>query len=166
MLSFDDSRWENLKAGYRKPIDLRPLLRELESGDDPQSTWRKIWNELHHQGDVGEGSFVAIPHLVRIHQQRGVVDWNTYAIAATVELARAEHGNPDVPPWAREAYDDALVELGRLGLVELPRSRDKETTRSILGLLAVIHGARVYGRVLIEFTEDEIEELENVVSSR
>jgi hypothetical protein len=52
-------------------------------------------------GDVGEGSFVAIPHPVRIHRQRQVVDWNTYALAATVELARGVKTNPDVPEWAR-----------------------------------------------------------------
>ncbi len=160
MLSFDDWRWQSLQAGYRTPVDLRPLLRQLELGDDPESTWRRIWEELYHQGDVGEGSFVAIPHFVRIHRQRQVVDWNTYAITATVELARGERGNPDVPQWARESYEDALRELGRLALDELPRARDKEAVRSILALLAIVHGARVHGRVLIEFSEDEILELE------
>ena len=160
MLSFDDSRWERLQAGYRTPVDLRLLLRRLESGDDTQSTWHQIWGELYHQGDVGEGSFVAIPHLVRIHRQRNAVDWNTYAIAATVELARGTRGNPDVPQWARESYEDALRELGRLGLEELPRASDKEAIRSILALLAIVHGARVHGRVLVEFSEDEVLELE------
>ena len=160
MLSFEDKRWEGLKAGYRIPVDLRPLLRDLESGNDLESTWHAIWQELYHQGDVGEGSFVVIPHLVRIHRLRGVVDWNTYGIAAAVELVRGEHGNPDVPNWAREAYDDALRELGRLGLEELPRAQNKETVRSILALLAIVHGCRTYGHILLEFGEDEVLELE------
>jgi hypothetical protein len=160
MLSFDDSRWESLAAGYRIPIDLRPLLRQLESGDNPQSDWDAVWQELYHQGDVGEGSFVAIPHLVRIHRTRGVVDWNTYAIAATVELARGVGSNPDVPQWARESYEEALRELARLGLQELPVARDREAIRSILALLAIAYGARTYGRILATFTEDEVLELE------
>jgi hypothetical protein len=132
----------------------------LEIGDDPDAAWHAIWGELYHQGDIGEGSFVAVPHLVRIHGQRNVVDWNTYAIAATIELARGVNGNPDVPPWAQEAYDLALQDLGRLGLDELPRAVNRDATRSILALLAIIHGARVYGRILNEFAEEEILELE------
>ena len=160
MLSLDDPRWELLKAGYRRPVDLRPLIRRLESGENRESTWQDIWQELYHQGDVGEGSFVAIPHLVRIHRKRSVVDWNTYAIAATVELARAADGNPDVPTWARDAYEGALRELGQVALEELPRAGDPATVQSILGLLAIVHGARTYGRILVEFTEDEVLELE------
>jgi hypothetical protein len=160
MLSFEDRRWKGLRAGYRTPIDLRPLLRSLESGDDPGSTWHELWQELYHQGDVGEGSFAAVPHLVRIHRQRGVADWNTYALTATIELARGQKGNPDVPDWARDAYDQALRDLVQIGLEELPRCSDQEGVRSILAILAIVYGARTYGRVLIEFTEDEVLELE------
>jgi hypothetical protein len=165
VLSFDDRRWETLKAGYRVPIDLRPLLRRLESAADVSPAWHEIWEELYHQGDVDEGSFAAIPHLVRIHRQRGVVDWNTYNLTAVVDLARGTGRNPDVPDWTREPYENALRELGRLGLEELPRARDPEAVQSILGLLAIVHGARTYGRILSEFTEDELLELEKMASS-
>jgi hypothetical protein len=160
MLNFDDKRWEKLEAGYRTPVDLRLLLQELESGRDRDSAWKNIWNELYHQGDVGEGSFVAIPHLVRIHRKQGSSDWNPYAIAAIIELARGVRGNPDIPVWSRDAYDEALRELAHLGLEELPRARDRETVRAILGLLAIVYGARTYGRLLVDFSEDEIEQLE------
>jgi hypothetical protein len=162
MLNFDDRRWDGLKAGYRIPIDLRPLLQSLEAGRDAKATWDGLWEALHHQGDVGEGSFVAVPHLVRIHRQQGIIDWNTYALVATIELARGRGGNPEVPDWSREAYDKALRELGELGLQELPRTSDKETVRAILGILAIVHGARTYGRILIEVTEDEVLELEKL----
>jgi hypothetical protein len=99
MLSFEDPRWTGLKAGYRTPIDLRPLLQRLESDRDPKEAWHQLWEQLYHQGDVGEGSFAAVPHLVRIHRLRGIADWNTYAIAATIELSRGKDGNPDVPDW-------------------------------------------------------------------
>ena len=160
MLSFEDSRWKELKAGYRTPIDLRPLLQRLESDRDAKATWDEIWQELYHQGDIGEGSLVAVPHLVRIHRQRGVPDWNTYALAAAIELARGQDGNPDVPDWSREAYDQALRDLAQIGFEDLPRAADQETVRSILAILAIVHGARTYGRILVEFTEDEVLELE------
>lgn len=44
MLSFDDPRWPGLTAGYRTPVDLRPLLRRLESATDPP--WDALWPEL------------------------------------------------------------------------------------------------------------------------
>ena len=160
MLSFEDPRWTELKAGYRVAIDLRPPLQRLESDRDPKQAWDELWQELYHQGDIGEGSFVAVPHLVRIHQLRGIADWNTYALVATIELARGREGNPDVPAWARESYDVALRELAQLGLKELSRASDQEAVRSILGLVALVHGARTYGRILVELTEDEILELE------
>jgi hypothetical protein len=160
MLRFEDPRWKELKAGYRVPVDLRPLLRRLEEDGDAKATWHELWQELYHQGDIGEGSLVAVPHLVRIYGRRGIPDWNTYAVVATLELARAKDGNPDVPDWSRDAYDQALRELTQLGLNELPHAADKETVRSILGLLAIVYGARTYDRVLVEFTEDEVLELE------
>ena len=72
--------------------------------------------------------------------------------------------NPDVPDWARESYQNALRELGRLGLEELPRTSDPQAVQSILGLLAIVHGARTYGRILSELTEDEVLELEKMAS--
>jgi hypothetical protein len=160
MLSFADPRWPRLTAGYRIPVDLRPLLRRLESGSDTGRAWEDLWRELHHQGDVGNGSYVAVPHLVRIHRERGVPDWNTYALVATIELARARGSNPEVPGTDRVSYEQALQDLAGLGLRELSTAKDPETVRAILAVLAIVHGVRTYGRILAEFSEDEVLELE------
>jgi hypothetical protein len=160
MLAFDDPRWETFTAGYRVPVDLRPLLRQLEASADAEATWHEVWEELYHQGDVGPGTFAAVPHLVRIHRERGVPDWNTYALACTVELARGVGANPDVPEWMRSDYDKALNDLFEIGLHQFPRATDPSAVRSILALLALVKGARTYARVLIDFSEDEVQELE------
>lgn len=160
MLPLDDPRWERLKGGYRIPVDLRPLLRRLESGQDAPAAWGEVWQELYHQGDVDEASFVALPHLVRIHRKRGVVELNTYALATTIELARATGKNPDVPEWAESAYQEALKDLTLLGLQELPQTAGPEAVRSILAFLALVHGARTYARMLWNFSEDEMLALE------
>jgi len=70
MLSFDDKRWNNLMGGYKTPFDPRPSLQKLESHQDTASAWEELWEELHHQGDVGDASYAAIPELVRIPSQR------------------------------------------------------------------------------------------------
>jgi hypothetical protein len=131
----------------------------LERAEEPAAVWHALWEALFHQGHVGVGSYAAVPHLVRIHRTRGKPDWNTYALVASIELARGRGGNPQIPEWARDAYVDALSDLATLGLRELREASDRETVRSILGLLAMTHGEITYARVLIELSEDEVIEL-------
>ena len=159
MLQWDDPKWSSLEGGRHRWVDLRSLLRALEEADNAQRAWDGLWDELYHQGDVGQASYAAVPHLVRIHRRRGVVDWNTYALVASIEGARGRGRNPEVPDWARLAYDTAIAELAELGREELARATTAEAVRSILAILAIGYGARTYGRFLIEFTEDEVAEL-------
>ena len=119
MLGLDDNRWSNLTGGYRTPFDPRPLLARLETEQDTATVWHELWDELHHQGDAGEASYAAIPHLVRIHRRRGVVDWNTYAIVAIIELVRTETKNPQIPEWLEQDYLRAIRELAEIGAAEI-----------------------------------------------
>lgn len=128
---------------------------------DIQGCWKDLWQGLYHQGDVGEASYAAVPHLVRIHKSRGKIDWNTYAIATSIELARNVGNNPDVPLWLRQGYEDAINRLSMIGLGELPNANDKETIRSILAILAIWKEARAYARIIIDYSEDELDELAN-----
>lgn len=75
MLALDDPRWKTLEGGYRVVYDASIALARLERGED---VWKELWNELHHQGDVGESSYAAVPHLVRIAAARGSRAWNLY----------------------------------------------------------------------------------------
>jgi hypothetical protein len=115
MLSLDDPRWSEMEGGYRMPFDPRPLFAQLQANQDVKRVWDELWEGLHHQGDVGEVSYAAVPHLVRIHRERGAPDWNIYAIVATIELARDSARNPPIPPWLKPGYDHAIQELADLG---------------------------------------------------
>jgi len=159
MLSFDDTRWLELEGGYRTTTDLRPALRMLETASDPESTWDALWQELYHQGDVGLGSYVAVPHLVRIHRMRGAVDWNTYALVASINAAQGVGDNPDMPEWARRDFDAAIRELAEIGLSELGRTSDSTTVRSILAVMAMVFGVPKHGQLLLEYSDDEISDL-------
>jgi hypothetical protein len=97
------------------PFDPRPLFAQLQANQDVKRVWDELWEGLHHQGDVGEVSYAAVPHLVRIHRERGAPDWNIYAIVATIELARDSARNPPIPPWLKPGYDHAIQELADLG---------------------------------------------------
>jgi hypothetical protein len=82
MLSFDDERWNHLTGGYKTPFDPRPCLQKIERREDAAAAWQELWEELHHQGDVGDASYAAVPELVRIHRSESAVDWNPYALVA------------------------------------------------------------------------------------
>jgi hypothetical protein len=161
MLSLDDIRWNDLKGGHRTRFDPRPLLLTLEAAHDVKTVWRELWNELHHQGDVGEASYAAVPHLVRIYRQSRSVDWNTYAIVAVIELARGKGKNPQVPEWMAGSYSSAIDELSQIGAIEILRATNLEDVRAILSILAIAKGARTHARFLIEYSEDELLDIES-----
>ena len=161
MLALDDSRWPTLRGGYRIPYDPQPALNKLRAGAEIASAWEELWEELHHQGDVGEASYAAVPQLVRIHKNRGVADWNTYALVGIIELARDKSNNPRVPDWLEEDYRCALNELGKIALEEISRASDPETIRSVLSIIAISKGLRITGRILLNYSEPELADLES-----
>lgn len=156
MLSLTDKRWTKLGGGYRTLFDPRPSLRSLESNVRVKEAWHELWGELHHQGDVGEASYAAVPQLVRIHGERKLDEWDTYALVAVIELARAKGKNPEVPDWLEEEYFSAIQDLAKLGLTEIMGAKDPEQIRVILSIVALAKGARTYARFLLDNSEEEI----------
>lgn len=158
MISLDDNRWEGLKGGYKLPYDPRPALRQLEAGGDRESSWEELWNELHHQGDVGEVSYAAVPHLVRIATQSSLVDWNLYALVGTIEIERHRKTNPPVPGWLVKSYRQAWRDLLHLAMRDLPRVEDPVAISAILGVIALAKGQLKLGAFILHSDPSEIDE--------
>jgi hypothetical protein len=158
MLTLDDSRWATVNGAYRVPYDPRPALAALENGQDEQGAWGELWENLHHQGDVAEGSYAAVPHLVRIHANRSR-GWDIYALIATIEDVRSNPGNPPIPFWLQPAYSDALTQLGALALDDLHAARDPDLIRSALAIVAVAKAQPALARFAIRYTDDERSEI-------
>lgn len=161
MLGLDDERWSSFKGGYRTPFDPRPSLVAIESGTNVDAAWHALWEGLHHQGDVGDASYATVPHLVRIHRKHGGPDWNTYALVAIIELAREQGKNPKVPDWLEHDYSGALQDLAVRGATELARADNPDEVRAILSVLALSKGARSHARMLVNYSEEELKELES-----
>ncbi len=113
---------------------------------------------------MGEASYAAVPHLVRIYRQRGVIDWNTYAIVAVIELARDSRKNPELPESLKEDYLQAIRELAEVGAVEVLKSTNFEDIQAILSILAIAAGARTHARFLINYSAEELLEMERLAS--
>lgn len=158
MIAFDDKRWEGLKGGYKTPYDPRPALRELEAGSDAEAVWDQLWEELHHQGDVGDASYATVPHLIRIQAESPKVDWNLYALISTVEIERHRSGNPPLPAWLTESYREAWARVLEIGSRDLARTDDPLTVTSILGALALAKGQVKLGAFIAHSDTSEVDE--------
>lgn len=151
-MDLDDERWTRLNGGYGEPYDPRAAIRRLS--ENGSSAWDELWQELHHQGDVGEASYAAIPALVRVHRARGIADWNTYALAVTIEEARHNSNNPPVPDWLRADYEAAWRDLETNALREFSAASSDELSDSIIATLAVAKGRLTLARMAM-LAEDE-----------
>ena len=158
MLGYDDPKWKQMNGGYKVAYDPRPALKNLENGVAMDATWDELWNQLHHQGDVGEASYAAMPHLVRIQKQTHSLDWNLYALVSTIETERHAKSNPALPAEFEEAYFNALADLAECGLQDLRMAKDPITIRAILGAIALAKGATHLGALVSKIDQSEIEE--------
>ena len=161
MISLEDARWSQMTGGYRMPLDPRPLLKRLESDNDTTEVWQELWKELHHQGDVGEASYAAVPFLVENYRKRRLLHWNTYAIVAVIELARKVGKNPDVPQWIAGDYFKAIGSLAEIGISEVLKAETPEDVRAILSVIAISKGLRMHGKFLVNYSEDELTDIES-----
>ena len=159
MLELNDPRWGQLAGGRRIPLDTTQALRQLASGEAVEWAWSELWDGLHHQGDVDTAAYAAVPHVVRIHRQRDVPDWSTYAILGAIERGRHARRNPAIPDWLASGYQSAWHEIIELALRDLERSEDPLLVQSALGAIAMARGLRRTAEILLDFTEDELEEM-------
>jgi len=160
MFSLDDDRWTLLTGGYKCPFDPRPALAKLSNRQDEAAAWEELWEELHHQGDVGPASYAAVSELVRIHRNGIAADWNLYAMVAIIELARTGSQNPEVPDWLREDYFRSIRELAEMGTKDILSAEESEAKRAILSVIAIATGLRTHGKFLVEYSDDELQEME------
>ena len=159
MLSLDDARWGHLTDHYKIHFDPRPSLHKIESDADTAAAWEELWEELHHQGDVGDVSYAAVPELVRIRRNGSVADWNLYAMVAIIELARTKPQNPEVPDWLREDYFRSIEELARMGTKDILTVTESNTKRAILAVIAIARGLRTHGMFLVGYSDEELSEI-------
>jgi hypothetical protein len=161
VISLEDVRWRDLTGGYGIPFDPRPLLKRLETDSDTTEAWQQLWDELHHQGDVGDASFAAVPFLVESYRKRGAIGWNTYAIVAIIELARGEGTNPDLQQWIADDYFQAIRKLAEIGTEEVLKANTPEDVRAILSVIALQKGLRAQAKFLVNYSEAELSGIES-----
>jgi hypothetical protein len=155
LLPLDDLRWRSYRSGYnRVATDATDWIRKLLSKDFPESHWSFLWDDLHHQGDVGEASYAVIPYLAEYLRQTSDLNWNIFSFAACVELERTENGNPPIPTEIQESYYAGLKDLSRLAVGINIETWSTEQTMGVAACLAVSRGQRLLARAYLELSDE------------
>ena len=148
MLPLNDSRWQNYFGGYRVPYDASAALGLLVDDGPTKGLWEELWNELHHQNDVDQASYAAVPWLVEFIHRSSKLDWNALALVAVIELARPS--NPEVQPELSDAYFAALRSLPEILGTHPDQQWNEEIVRSAAACIALARGQRWYARACFE----------------
>jgi len=155
-MELDDPRWSQLRGAYGRLYDPRAAVRRLLDGDT--SAWDELWEDLYHQGEVGEASYAALPLLVTAHEGLAGDEWNAYALAATIEIARHDKRNPAVPDWLLASYQRGWQELESFALRDFQTAAGEDLVDSIIAVLALARQRYTLGRMAM-LSEDERGEL-------
>ena len=158
MLDLHDRRWAAMVGSYQSLFDPRPLFSELERCPHSDDAWERLFDGLCHDGLVGEASYAAVTHLVCVNTSKDVVPLGLFTLAASVELARTTVGTPQPPAWLQSDYIHAIEELSLKGMQSLKEQISRGQISSILPLLYIWKGFRVYAAALIEYSEAELSE--------
>ena len=160
-MTLDDKIWKELKGGYKITYDVSVPLRQLENTTDKKEIERildELWNELHHQGDVGLASYLAVPQLVRIAESKGLFDWKVYGLCAVIEQQRQLGTNPPVPTEYNDYYKNGLAELNKFVISNIDRGQDESDLRVILSTIATCKGQAKLGKAIIDMSDDVLDE--------
>ena len=160
-MDFADERWVGLKGGYGVPYDPRPAFRDLKAGRNQPEAWAELWNELHHQGDVGEASFASMSAIADLAANDKALDWNPYALAAVIEEARREKG-VEVPAWLATDYREAWRQLYRAAIAALDPATEEELIRSLIAVIAHYKRQPMLARIALLTEVERSQMLEEV----
>ena len=159
MLPLNDNKWKKLKGGYRIPYDASIALNKLEvavNKHEIDSVFSELWDELHHQGDVGSASYYSVPHLIRIAKEKKLHDFNAIGLVTTIEIER-HSDNPNLPVELEEEYLQAIHnDLPELIKQMLNDTWDTTSTTVVLAALAVAKGQIKIADAILKMEDENI----------
>lgn len=159
LLPLDDPRWNGYRGGYNRVVyNLAPFLTKLRSLKMAEEDWNILWDDLHHQGDLGEASYAVVPYLAEYAKSAPQIAWHAFGFPAVVELERTENDNPVVPEEIRESYHSAIKELPQIALNRGVEVWDDYCFEPVMACLALSLEHRKHARAYLELTDSEIPE--------
>jgi hypothetical protein len=157
-LDLDDPRWKELEGGYKgSPYDAAIALKLLEQAktiEEINNIYKTLWEELHHQGDVGIASYYAVPHLVRIAKANQLLDYNVFGLVSIIEIQRHKN-NPQLPKALSPAYQDSIVDLAELAKLAIGQEWSFDLTSTALTAIALAKGQLKLAEAIFNLDSDD-----------
>lgn len=160
-MQLEDRNWGLLEGGYRIPYNAAKPLKKLKDAvntKERQVLFDELWENLHHQGDVGIASYLAIPHLIDICIENKSLDWNFIGLCVTIENCRLNGKNPELPNQHDEVYFNSLTKFEKYLLDNIKNIHDRTAFRLTLSLVATVNGQPRLGKVIEILDEDTVDE--------
>ena len=158
-MKLTDKRWQELNGGYKIPYDASIPLKQLEETNNLEikdKIFKELWNELHHQGDVGIASYLAVPQLVRIGIKKKLFDWNLLGICSIIEQQRHLKSNPKLPLEFQDYYNKGLSDLKGFVIKNLNNDLDNTTSLLALSTIATCDGRIKLGEAIMKMEDEDL----------
>ena len=152
MLPLDDPLWATLTGGYKLPYDASVPLRSLMTDGPSEVLWDELWQELHHQGDVGQASYASVPHLVELVRRSPRLDSNPLALVACIELERP--CNPQIDDRLADGYFAAIRSLPTIIGTHSDQQWDDQVVQAAVACIALARGQRWQAKAYFELDRD------------
>lgn len=159
-MDLDNKIWSTIDGGYKIPYDASIPLKQLRSTNDPKlisDIFADLWENLHHQGDIGLASYLSVPHLVTICMDKKSLDWNFVGLCLVIEHCRLTESNPLLPNEYKEIYFQALNKLQQYLLDNFKNIEEPSTLRLTLSYFATLKGQVKLGKAIEKMDEDVIQ---------
>jgi len=159
LLELNDPRWADLEGGYKGTLyNASAALKKLEQTDDVSAIneiYQELWNELHHQGDVGLASYYSVPHLTRIAKEKRFINSNIFGLVSVIEIQRHKN-NPKLPNALLPAYNNTLTELGELANLSFDQPWDLELASAALTAIAISKGQIKLANAILNLDSEDV----------
>lgn len=154
MIPLKSEIWNGLSGGYHVKYNPVECLTRLYGNPNDDAAWEELWEELHHQNDVGQASYAAVPHILEIERRAEQFNWNGFALISVIEYCRPTNVPPQVGEIA-DGYKEAWDELLTVVANHPHKEWDDNLTASILSCIAYSRGQRVMAWAVSEM-DDEV----------
>ena len=149
MIALDSEIWNELLGGYQVAYNPVESLIRLYKNTDDDEAWKELWNQLHHQGDIGQASYAAVPHILEIERRAEHFNWNGFALIAVIEHCRQKNEAPEIGEIA-DGYEKAWEDLLKVIATDTQESWNETLTSSILSCIAFSRGQRALACAAME----------------
>ena len=160
-MDLNDQIWQTLEGGYRIPYDVSIILKKLEATSDTRAInhiFLELWDNLHHQGDVGVASYFSSIFLIDISIRKNSLDWNYIGLCLIIEHCRRSDNNPKLPTQFNDDYFNALSRFEEYLLNNFKAIDNPTSLRLTLAFFATMHDQFNLGRAIEELDEDVLAE--------